>query len=119
MDLTGFYNMDCMEGMREIPDKYFDLAIVDPPYGIGVNKMTLGNGKRKIFRGQNDWDNKPLDNKYFKELMRISKNQIIWGANHLSVICLLTVVVGYFGTKEQAAMILLMVNLLGLHSIIR
>ena len=47
----GFYNMDCMEGMKQFPDKYFDLAIVDPPYGIKANKMTLGNGKRVVYRG--------------------------------------------------------------------
>jgi len=40
----GFYNMDCMAGMREFPDKYFDLAIVDPPYGINIGKMNLGAG---------------------------------------------------------------------------
>ena len=43
-------NMDCMEYMKTVPDKHFDLAIVDPPYGIGANKMTLGNGKKKVFR---------------------------------------------------------------------
>lgn len=74
--------MDCMEGMKEIPDKYFDLAIVDPPYGIGANKMQLGNGKRKIYRGKDDWDKEPPSEEYFKELFRVSKNQVIWGANH-------------------------------------
>ena len=82
MELKGFYNIDCMEGMKQIPDKYFDLAIVDPPYGIGANKMTLGNGKRKVFRGNDDWDREPPSAEYFKELFRVSKNQIIWGANH-------------------------------------
>lgn len=51
------YLMDCVEGMKMYPDKYFDIACVDPPYGIGVNKMQLGNGKRKIYRGNKDWDN--------------------------------------------------------------
>jgi site-specific DNA-methyltransferase (adenine-specific) len=78
----GFYNMDCMQGMKEFPDKYFELAIVDPPYGIGADKMQLGNGKRKIYRGSNDWDNKAPNKEYFNELFRVSKNQIIWGANH-------------------------------------
>jgi len=73
---------DCMEYMKSLPDKSFDLAIVDPPYGIGVNKMTLGNGKNKVYRGANDWDNQAPDEAYFKELVRVSKNQIIWGANH-------------------------------------
>lgn len=76
------YNIDCMEFMKTLPDKYFDLAIVDPPYGIGANKMQLGNGKRKIYRGKDDWDKEPPSEEYFKELFRVSKNQVIWGANH-------------------------------------
>ena len=71
-----------MNVMSKYEDNHFDLAIIDPPYGIGVNKMQLGNGKRKIYRGKEDWDNNPPDKKYFKELFRISKNQVIWGANH-------------------------------------
>lgn len=80
--ISEVYNMDCIAGMKEYPEKYFDLAIVDPPYGIGANKMTLGNGKRKIFRGNEDWDKEPPSVEYFLELFRVSKNQIIWGANH-------------------------------------
>ena len=75
---------DCMDGMRETPDNYFDLAIVDPPYGIGVNKMTLGNGKNKIYRGGEDWDNKTPPKEYFLELERVSKMVIIWGANNMT-----------------------------------
>ena len=74
--------MDCMELMRALPDKAFQLAICDPPYGIGANKMTLGNGKTKIFRGSDDWDKCAPPFEYFKELQRVSVNQIIWGANH-------------------------------------
>ena len=77
---SGFFCMDCMDGMRQFPDKFFELAIVDVPYGIGVDKMRLGNGKRVIHRG--DWDAQPPSERYFTELFRISKNQIIWGANH-------------------------------------
>ena len=80
--MNEIYNMDCLEAMKEIPDNYFELAIVDPPYGIGANKMQLGNGKRRLYRGEQDWDNKSPDKEYFKELMRISNNQVIWGANH-------------------------------------
>jgi len=76
------YLMDCMEFMAGCSDKQFELCICDPPYGIGANKMTLGNGKKKINRGEKDWDRTPPDEKYFIELKRISKNQIIWGANH-------------------------------------
>ncbi len=76
------YLMDCVAGMKQYPDNYFDLAVVDPPYGIGANKMTLGNGKKKIYRGEADWDNEPPPLEYFYELFRCSKNQIVWGANH-------------------------------------
>lgn len=52
-------NGDCMDVLKSLPDKSFNLAICDPPYGIGANKMTLGNGKTKIYRGENDWDKLP------------------------------------------------------------
>lgn len=78
----GFYNMDCMEGMKQFPDKYFDLAIVDPPYGIKANKMTLGNGKRIVYRGGADWDDNAPSADYFNELFRVSKNQVIFGGNY-------------------------------------
>ena len=78
--------MDCMQGMKEFPDKYFDLAIVDPPYGIGENgdknhtRDKLAKAKDyKAFSGN---DIEPPDKEYFDELFRVSKNQIIWGANH-------------------------------------
>ena len=74
--------IDCMDFLRSVPDKAYSLACVDVPYGIGANKMTLGNGKRKIYRGQNDWDIEPPKTEYFNELKRVSINQIIWGANH-------------------------------------
>jgi site-specific DNA-methyltransferase (adenine-specific) len=77
-------NEDNMIMMKRYPDNYFDLAIVDPPYGIGVTKMTLGNGKKKINRGLTDWDNKTPSKEYFNELRRVSKNQIIWGANYMT-----------------------------------
>lgn len=76
-------NMDCMKLMSEFPDKYFDLAIVDPPYGIGANRMTLGNGKKKIFRGSSDWDDSIPSKEYWDELFRVSKDQVVWGANHM------------------------------------
>jgi len=80
--LKGFYNMDCMEGMKQIPDKYFDLAIVDPPYGIDINSSgRLGHygGKGKT------WDSCVPNEEYFKELQRVSKNQIIWGGNYFQL----------------------------------
>lgn len=77
-------NEDNMVLMARYPDKYFDLAIVDPPYGIGANKMTLGNGKKKIYRGLNDWDKTIPSEYYFSELFRVSKNQIVWGGNYMT-----------------------------------
>lgn len=75
----GFYNMDCMEGMQEFPDKYFDLAIVDPPYGISITE----SGRLKRYNSENGkWDATPPTEKYFKELFRVSRNQIIWGGNY-------------------------------------
>ena len=79
-------NCDCMEYMATVPDKYFDLAIVDPPYGIGRDgskKTTSKHGGRKAheFKG---WDNATPNKTYFDELMRVSKNQIIWGANYFA-----------------------------------
>lgn len=78
------FNMDCIEGMKQYPDNYFELAIVDPPYGIGANKMTLGNGKKKIFRGNKDWDLEIPNENYWNELFRCSKNQIVWGGNYMT-----------------------------------
>jgi site-specific DNA-methyltransferase (adenine-specific) len=77
-------NEDNMKLMGRYEDNHFDLAIVDPPYGIGANKMTLGNGKKKIFRGSNDWDKSIPSKEYFDELFRVSKNQIIWGGNYMT-----------------------------------
>ena len=83
----GYYNMDCMEGMKEFPDKYFDLAIVDVPYGIrenGDKNHTRGKlAKAKDYKSFSGNDLKPPGKEYFEELMRVSKNQIIFGANHL------------------------------------
>lgn len=75
------YNEDNMAIMKDYVDDYFDLAIVDPPYGIEVNKMTLGSGKYK--NKKKNWDHKTPDQEYFDELFRISKNQIIFGANYM------------------------------------
>ena len=104
------YNMDCMEAMREMPDKAFDLAVVDPPYGGGSEKdadktfngaligrfggrfekygikasRTGGTWADKYGKNITYWDIAPGEN-YFKELFRVSKNQIIWGGNYFSL----------------------------------
>ena len=105
----GYYNMDCMDGMKEFPDKYFDLAIVDPPYGAGftegggcqgwfskynqknnqeADKFNRFGGRFDKYKKEDDEGNKVIDwdvappKEYFDELFRISKNQIIWGGNY-------------------------------------
>ena len=74
------FNMDCMEGMAQYPDKYFDLAIVDPPYGIGISNNSFRQKQNK-----KDWDNEIPNILYFNELYRVSKNQIIWGGNYFNL----------------------------------
>lgn len=86
----GFYNMDCMDGMKQFPDKYFELAIVDPPYGLKESGCQSGGennylGRRAFKRSAVDiWDKKPSE-EYFEELFRVSKNQIIWGGNYFEL----------------------------------
>ena len=84
--ISEVYNMDCIAGMKEYPDNYFDLAIVDVPYGIGEDgsknhtRSVIAKSKNyKAFYG-NDLQPPNLD--YWEELFRVSKNQIVWGANH-------------------------------------
>ena len=82
----GFYNMDCMKGMKEYPDKYFNLAIVDPPYGININNnMGRRKGDKKSDYPKAYWDKKPVGDDYFSELFRVSKKAIIWGGELLFV----------------------------------
>lgn len=73
---------DCLERMKDIPDKYIDLIITDPPYGKKCDKGTNGFGNAKNRRYHGKWDNKRPDKKYFDEIFRISKNSIIFGANY-------------------------------------
>lgn len=109
------YNMDCMEAMRQMPDKCFDLAVVDPPYGINAPNMTMGTNKsrsvdgypsestaQRIKKGRLNsgagklkdralqtmpiaWDCAPPGKNYFQELFRVSKNQIIFGGNYFNL----------------------------------
>lgn len=78
---------DCMDVMREFPDKHFDLAIVDPPYGIGVDgKNLIANpsdaDNKAMLEREHTWDSSPPNEEYFNELKRVSKNQIVWGGNY-------------------------------------
>lgn len=92
--------MDCEVGMKYFPDKYFDVAIVDPQYGINAPNMAMGTNlsrtkdgypaestasriKRSV--GAGGWDEKPPDKSYFEELFRVSKKQIIWGGNYFGL----------------------------------
>lgn len=84
-----YVNCDCMDGMKQFPDKYFDLAVVDVPYGIGAagynERIGTQRGNSKAIckdYGVQEWDGFFPREDYFQELFRVSKNQIIWGANH-------------------------------------
>ncbi len=102
MEMNKIHLLDCMEGMKHFPDNYFDLAIVDVPYGIKEDgRKTKGRNIRKdgsfipkkigdktiIVKPKDyklgEWDSNTPEKEYFTELKRVSKNQIIWGANHL------------------------------------
>lgn len=79
------YNIDCMEYMETLPDKCFDLVIADPPYGIKEDGLK-NHSRSKLAKAQEytpkDWDKQAMPKEFFDELIRVSKNQIIWGANH-------------------------------------
>jgi len=77
------YNQDCMDAMKDMSDNQFDLAIVDPPYGINAGSKTYG--KRKIKHTKKDWDKETPKDLFFEELFRVSKKQIIWGGNYFKL----------------------------------
>ena len=86
-------NEDCMEGMARYADKYFDLAIVDPPYGIDADvknntnkKQTKKSASKSKKYGSQLWDSDIPSDEYFDELKRVSKRQIIWGANYFGLV---------------------------------
>jgi site-specific DNA-methyltransferase (adenine-specific) len=84
--MINLYNMDCMEALQAAPDNYWDLSIVDPPYGMfKMGMQTGGVGKNKVFNRNElkKWDIQPTQ-KYFDELRRVSKHQIIWGGNYFT-----------------------------------
>lgn len=89
--MINLYNCDNMEFMAKVPDKYYDLAIVDPPYGINAGadarqglKFKKSAAQRKDY-GNKDWDLNTPSVEYFKELIRVSKEQIIWGVNYYPI----------------------------------
>ena len=71
------YNEDCVEGLKRFSDNHFDLAIVDPPYGIGISSNPV-----RQMHDKKQWDNAIPTDEYFEQLMRVSKNQIVWGGNY-------------------------------------
>ena len=89
MELNKLYNADCMQAMKQMPDNFADLALVDPPYGLGADKKNsvekLQSSKSASLSkdyGEKEWDSKTPPIEYFLELKRVSKNQIIWGVNY-------------------------------------
>lgn len=89
--MSKFILGDCMDaefGMPSYPDKYFDLAIVDPPYGIGAGKMKMGHGNTLNYTTTkykaSAWDNLRPGKEYFDQLLRVSKNVMVWGGNYFT-----------------------------------
>jgi site-specific DNA-methyltransferase (adenine-specific) len=82
-DIT-IHHGDCLDLMRATPDGAFDLAVVDPPYGIGAAAMQMGTGKNKGWT-KKTWDSSTPGADYFEELFRVSKRQIIWGGNYFDL----------------------------------
>jgi site-specific DNA-methyltransferase (adenine-specific) len=82
------YNMDCMELLKATPDNFYDLAITDPPYFTGVAKANFYGSKKsktginRLCSNSENWDGNIPNEEYFKELIRVSKNQIVWGINY-------------------------------------
>ena len=80
---SGYYNMDCMDALKEFPDKFVELALIDPPYGIGEDGSKNHSrgllAKPKDYKAFHGNDLEPPPKEFFDELLRVSKNQIIWG----------------------------------------
>lgn len=86
MELNKIYQGDCLELMKQIPDKSIDLVLTDPPYGIKADKMQMGSGNHQWDKTVSSWDNFIPSKEYFDEMFRVSKNQIIWGGNYFTEI---------------------------------
>ena len=123
--LSEVFLEDCTKALKRFNDNHFDLAIVDPPYGIGADKAQnnaamqriKAEGKSKAGRGwklyaDTDWDNETPNAEYWNELFRVSKNQIVWGVIILPIICTHQWV-GLCGIKDKGILALQMANLRG------
>ena len=82
--ISETYNMDCMEYMRQFPDKHFELAVVDPPYGIGMDGGNVGYKGFNNFQ-KKGWDAAAPTDEYFEELFRVSSNQVVFGGNYFGL----------------------------------
>jgi site-specific DNA-methyltransferase (adenine-specific) len=83
--LSDVYLEDCVTALKRYADNHFDLAIVDPPYGIGASEMQMGNNAKKKWSKGKNWDNETPTDEYWAELFRVSKNQIVWGGNYFDL----------------------------------
>jgi site-specific DNA-methyltransferase (adenine-specific) len=95
--MIQLYNQDCLDAMRGMKDNEFDLAIVDPPYGLG-KRTTDGGGVNSQIRFMDDirrsnWDDKIPSDEYFDQLKRVCKNYIVWGGNYFPLSCYRTFIV--------------------------
>ena len=79
------YNCDCMDLLKQTTDNYYELSIVDPPYGLGKSVVNSGGRFKKYQNKNGNWDMEIPTNEYFKELFRISKEQIIFGGNYFDL----------------------------------
>jgi len=79
--MINLYNQDCLEAMKKMDDNSYNLAIVDPPYGINMDGGKIGKGKKME---KKNWDNQTPTKEYFNQLFRVSRNQIIWGGNYFT-----------------------------------
>ncbi|HPL05602.1 MAG TPA: DNA methyltransferase, partial [Bacteroidales bacterium] len=87
----SLYHCDCMELLRQTPDNYYSLALIDPPYGLGMGTVSIPsekntNSQQKFYKDLKSkrWDDNTPNKKYFDELKRVSKNQIVWGGNYMA-----------------------------------
>ena len=84
IEMNRIYNEDCLEFMKRVPDKYFDLVLTDPPYGLGNKGLSGGREFSKKYK-KSGWEDTAPGRVTFEEMFRISKNQIIWGANYFNL----------------------------------
>ena len=85
MSKSIVYNSDCLEAMKQMADNEFDLAVVDPPYGLGASVVNSGGRFKRYHNPNGNWDIETPNDDYWNELFRVSKNQIVWGGNYFGL----------------------------------